>query len=121
MSGAAVGLVGGRGSVEGLRLLDGDLVLKIECGGAAVQGRLRNVARVPRRRGDFGQARVRAKNTAVGPAPSRLLESGGSAGASERAGSGGLRDRQARDGAGRARGRQGSHAVSRWTSGARRK
>ncbi len=30
-----VGLVGDRGSVEGLRLLDGDLVLKIEHGGAA--------------------------------------------------------------------------------------
>ncbi len=42
-----VGLVGGRGSVEGLRLLDGDLVLKIEYGGAAVQVRLGNVARFP--------------------------------------------------------------------------
>ena len=42
-----VGLVGGRGSVEGLRLLDGNLVLKIECGGAAVQVRLRNLARFP--------------------------------------------------------------------------
>ena len=46
-----VGLVGDRGSVEGLRLLDGDLVLKIEYGGAAVQVRLRNVARFP---GDGG-------------------------------------------------------------------
>ena len=42
-----VGLVGGRGSVEGLRLLDGDLVLKIEYDGAAVQVRLKNVARFP--------------------------------------------------------------------------
>ena len=42
-----VGIVGDRGSVEGLRLLDGDLVLKIEYGGAAVQVRLRNVARFP--------------------------------------------------------------------------
>ena len=42
-----VGLVGDRGSVEGLRLLDGDLVLKIEYGGAAVQVRLGNVARFP--------------------------------------------------------------------------
>ena len=42
-----VGLVGDRGSVEGLRLLDGDLVLKIEYGGAAVQIRLRGVARFP--------------------------------------------------------------------------
>ena len=41
------GLVGDRGSVEGLRLLGGDLVLKIEYGGAAVQVRLRNVARFP--------------------------------------------------------------------------
>ena len=41
------GLVGDRGSVEGLRLLGGDLVLKIEHGGAAVQVRLRNVARFP--------------------------------------------------------------------------
>ena len=41
------GLVGDRGSVEGLRLLDGDLVLKIEHGGAAVQIRLRDVARFP--------------------------------------------------------------------------
>ncbi len=42
-----VGMVGDRGSVEGLRLLDGDLVLKIEHGGAAVQVRLRDVARFP--------------------------------------------------------------------------
>ena len=42
-----VGMVGDRGSVEGLRLLDGDLVLKIEYGGAAVQVRLGNVARFP--------------------------------------------------------------------------
>ena len=42
-----VGLVGDRGSVEGLRLLDGDLVLKIEYGDAAVQVRLRNVERFP--------------------------------------------------------------------------
>ena len=44
-----VGLVGDRGSVEGLRLLDGDLVLKIEYGGAAVQIGLGNVARFPDR------------------------------------------------------------------------
>ncbi len=42
-----VWLVGDRGSVEGLRLLDGDLVLKVEFGGAAVQIRLGNVARFP--------------------------------------------------------------------------
>ena len=42
-----VQLVGDRGSVEGLRLLDGDLVLKIEYGGAAVQVRLGNVERFP--------------------------------------------------------------------------
>ena len=41
------GLVGDRGSVEGLRLLGGDLVVKIEYGGAAVQIRLRNAARFP--------------------------------------------------------------------------
>ena len=46
-----VGLVGDRGSVEGLRLLGGDLVLKIEYGGAAVQIRLGNVERFP---GDGG-------------------------------------------------------------------
>ena len=42
-----VGMVGDRGSVEGLRLLNGDLVLKIEYGGAAVQIRLGNVPRFP--------------------------------------------------------------------------
>ena len=42
-----LGLVGDRGSVEGLRLLNGDLVLKIEYGGAAVQIRLENVLRFP--------------------------------------------------------------------------
>ena len=42
-----LGLVGDRGSIEGLRLLDGDLVLKIEYGGAAVQVRLGNAARFP--------------------------------------------------------------------------
>ena len=42
-----VGMVGDRGSVEGLRLLGGDLVLKIEYGGAAVQVRLGNVDRFP--------------------------------------------------------------------------
>ncbi len=42
-----VELVGDRGSVEGLRLLDGDLLLKIEYGGAAVQIRLRDAARFP--------------------------------------------------------------------------
>ncbi len=42
-----VEMVGDRGSVEGLRLLDGDLVLKIEYGGASVQVRLGNVARFP--------------------------------------------------------------------------
>ena len=46
-----VGLVGDRGSVEGLRLLGGELVLKIEYGGAAVQIRLGNVERFP---GDGG-------------------------------------------------------------------
>ena len=40
-------LVGDDGSVEGLRLLGGDLVLKIECGGGAIQIRLTNVARFP--------------------------------------------------------------------------
>ncbi len=42
-----VGLVGDNGSVEGLRLLGGDLVLKIEYAGAAVQVRLANVERFP--------------------------------------------------------------------------
>ena len=41
------GMIGDRGSVEGLRLLGGDLVLKIEYGGAAVQIRLGNVERFP--------------------------------------------------------------------------
>ena len=40
-------LVGDRGSVEGLRLLGGDLVLKIVYGGAAVQVRLGNAAWFP--------------------------------------------------------------------------
>ncbi len=42
-----VGMIGDRGLIEGLRLLDGDLVLKIEFGGAAVHVRLKNVARFP--------------------------------------------------------------------------
>ncbi len=42
-----VALVGDDGSVEGLRLLGGDLVLKIEYGGAAVQSRLNGVGRFP--------------------------------------------------------------------------
>ena len=41
------------GSVEGLRLLCGDLVLKIEHGGAAVQIRLRGAARFPEDGGIF--------------------------------------------------------------------
>ena len=40
-------LVGDNGSVEGLRLLDGGLVLKIEYGGAAVQIDLSGVGRFP--------------------------------------------------------------------------
>ena len=40
-------LVGDRGSVEGLRLLGGDLVLKIEYGGAALQIRISDVERFP--------------------------------------------------------------------------
>ena len=42
-----VGLVEDNGSVEGLRLLGGDLVLKIEYSGAAVQIRLGSVERFP--------------------------------------------------------------------------
>ena len=42
-----LGMLGDRGSVEGLRLLGGDLVLKIEYSGAALQVRLANVARFP--------------------------------------------------------------------------
>ena len=42
-----VELVGDDGSVEGLRLLGGDLVLKIEYGGAALQIRLGDVERFP--------------------------------------------------------------------------
>ena len=42
-----LGLMGDRGAVEGLRLLGGGLVLKIEHGGAAVQIDLGNVARLP--------------------------------------------------------------------------
>lgn len=48
-----VELAGDGGSVEGLRLLGGDLVLKIEYGGAAVQIRLAKVGRFP---GDGGIA-----------------------------------------------------------------
>lgn len=40
-------LVGDGGSVEGLRLVGGDLVVKIEYGGTAVQIRLGNVGRFP--------------------------------------------------------------------------
>ena len=39
--------VGENGAVEGLRLLDGGLVLKVEAGGAAVQVRLRDAAPFP--------------------------------------------------------------------------
>ena len=42
-----VALVGDDGSVEGLRLLGGDMVLKIEYGGAAVQILLSGVGRFP--------------------------------------------------------------------------
>lgn len=42
-----VALVGEGGSIEGLRLLGGDLVLKIEYGGAAVQIRVSGVERFP--------------------------------------------------------------------------
>ena len=42
-----VGIVGDRGSVEGLRLLNGDLVFKIEFGGAVIQIRLGDVPRFP--------------------------------------------------------------------------
>ena len=42
-----VALLGEGGSVEGLRLLGGDLVLKIEYAGAAVQVRLSEVSRFP--------------------------------------------------------------------------
>ncbi len=40
-------MVGEEGSVEGLRLLGGDLVLKVEYAGAAVQIRMRGIARFP--------------------------------------------------------------------------
>ena len=42
-----VALVGDAGSVEGLRLLDGGLVIKVEYGGAAVQVLLSGVRRFP--------------------------------------------------------------------------
>ena len=40
-------VVGDDGVVEGLRLLGGDLVLKTESGGVAVQGRIRDAPRIP--------------------------------------------------------------------------
>lgn len=46
-------LVGDEGSIEGLRLLEGDLVLKVEYAGAAVQIRMRGVARFPEDGGIF--------------------------------------------------------------------
>ena len=42
-----VSLAGEDGSVEGLRLLRGDMVLKVECGSASVQVRLRETDRFP--------------------------------------------------------------------------
>ncbi|MDE0344526.1 MAG: hypothetical protein OXI66_01930 [Boseongicola sp.] len=41
-------IVGEGGAVEGLRLLDGNLVLKVESGGAAVQLRIRDAAPFPK-------------------------------------------------------------------------
>lgn len=46
-------MVGQSGSVEGLRLLGGDLLLKVEVAGAAVQIRLRGVGRFPEDGGIF--------------------------------------------------------------------
>ncbi len=46
-------MVGDEGSIEGLRLLGGDLVLKVEHDGAAVQIRMRDVARFPEDGGIF--------------------------------------------------------------------
>ena len=40
-------MAGDGASIEGLRLLGGALVLKVECGGAAVQVRLRDAGRFP--------------------------------------------------------------------------
>ena len=48
-----VEMVGDGGSVEGLRLLGGDLVLKVEYGGAVVQVRLRGAGRFPEGGGIF--------------------------------------------------------------------
>ena len=98
-----LGLVGDRGSVEGLRLLDGDLVLKIEYGGAAVQVRLGNVERFP----DDGGISIRHPfGLRIPLSVQRLLDFWSVAGRpAPRNGRGrgrGSGDRQAGDGAGRA-------------------
>ena len=46
-------MLGDGGSVEGLRLSAGDLVLKVECAGAVVQIRLRGAGRFPEDGGIF--------------------------------------------------------------------
>ena len=101
-----VRLVGDRGSVEGLSLLDGDLVLKIEYGGAAVQVRLRNVDRFP---DDSGISVKHGFGLGIPLSVRRLLDFWRIAGRpAPRNGKGrGVgSDRQVGDGAGRTPGRQ---------------
>ncbi len=96
-----VGMIGDRGTVEGLRLLDGDLMLKIEFGGAAVQVRLKNVARFP---DDGGISIKHGFGLRIPLSVRRLLDFWSVAGLpAPRNGQGlgrGSRDRQAGDGAG---------------------
>ena len=76
----------GGGAIEGLRLAEGGLVLKIECAGAVVQIGVRGLRAVPRRRRDRGSSPLRAADATDGRANARLLERCGPAGPSGGAG-----------------------------------
>ena len=79
--------------LEGLRLADGGLVLKIEYADAVVQVRLRGLGAVPRGRRDRDPPPVRVSDPDDGAANAGLLERGRPAGPSVREGSGGAEDR----------------------------
>ena len=69
----------GGGTLEGLRLMDGGLVLKVEYAHAVVQLRLRDAVRFPGRRGR-GPTPLRPADAADGAVDDRLLDRCGSGG-----------------------------------------
>ena len=83
------------GLVEGLRLLSGGLVIKVECAGAAVQIRLRGTAKFPEHGGiciehPFGLSMPRSVR--------RILDLWGAAGGPAPMATGGVGGRSKRDG-----------------------